>query len=149
MSENGKARAASKTSDLGSDYPGAFPNSKKVYIEGSRGISVPMREIHLTGDEPPLKVYDTSGPRETDVRNGLQPLREAWVLDREVFETSRVRLASPDLEMPDALSRRTLRGRGSVTQMTYARRGEVTPEMEFVAIREGVEPDFVKDVARC
>ena len=49
MSENGKTRVAPRTSDVGSDYPEAFPNSKKVYIDGSRGIRVPMREIHLTG----------------------------------------------------------------------------------------------------
>ena len=149
MSENGKARVAPRTSDIGSDYPGAFPNSKKIYIDGSRGIRVPMREIHLTGDEPPLQVYDTSGPREVDVRNGLYPLREEWIREREVVETSRVRMSSPDIEMPSGLSRQTFRGRSSVTQMTYARRGEITPEMEFVAIREGVQPDFVRDeVAR-
>ena len=149
MSQNGKARVAPKTSDIGSDYPGAFPNSKKIYIDGSRGIRVPMREIHLTGGEPPLQVYDTSGPREVDVRNGLQPLREEWIREREVVETPRVRMSSPDIEMPVGLSRPTFRGRSPVTQMTYARRGEITPEMEFVAIREGVQPDFVRDeVAR-
>jgi len=149
MSENGKARVAPRTSDIGSDYPGAFPNSKKIYIDGSRGIRVPIREIHLTGGEPPLQVYDTSGPREVDVRNGLQPLREEWIREREVVETPRVRMSSPDIEMPSGLSRRTFRGLSPVTQMTYARRGEITPEMEFVAIREGVQPDFVRDeVAR-
>ena len=149
MSQNGKVRVAPKTSDIGSDYPGAFPNSKKIYIDGSRGIRVPMREIHLTGGEPPLQVYDTSGPREVDVRKGLQPLREEWIREREVVETPRVRMSSPDIEMPVGLSRPTFRGRSPVTQMTYARRGEITPEMEFVAIREGVQPDFVRDeVAR-
>ena len=149
MSENGKARVAPGTSDVGSDYPGAFPNSKKIYIDGSRGIRVPIREIHLTGGEPPLQVYDTSGPREVDVRNGLAPLREEWIREREVVETPRVRMSSPDIEMPSGLSRRTFRGLSPVTQMTYARRGEITPEMEFVAIREGVQPDFVRDeVAR-
>ena len=93
MSQNGKARVAPKTSDIGSDYPGAFPNSKKIYIDGSRGIRVPMREIHLTGGEPPLQVYDTSGPREVDVRKGLQPLREEWIREREVVETPRVRMS--------------------------------------------------------
>ena len=149
MSENGKARVAPGTSDVGSDYPGAFPNSKKIYIDGSRGIRVPIREIHLTGGEPPLQVYDTSGPREVDVRNGLAPLREEWIREREVVETPRVRMSSPDIEMPSGLSRRTFRGLSPVTQMTYARRGEITPEMEFVAIREDVQPDFVRDeVAR-
>jgi len=149
MSENGKARVAPRTSDIGSDYPGAFPNSKKIYIDGSRGIRVPIREIHLSGGEPPLQVYDTSGPREVDVRNGLAPLREEWIRKREVVETPRVRMSSPDIEMPGGLSRRTFRGLSPVTQMTYARRGEITPEMEFVAIREGVQPNFVRDeVAR-
>jgi len=149
MSENGKARVAPRTSDIGSDYPGAFPNSKKIYIDGSRGIRVPMREIHLSGGELPLQVYDTSGPREVDVRNGLCPLREEWIREREVVETPRVRMSSPDIEMPGGLSRRTFRGLSPVTQMTYARRGEITPEMEFVAIREDVQPDFVRDeVAR-
>ena len=61
---------------VGTDYPEAFPNSKKVYVEGTRGIAVPMREIHLSGGEPPLRVYDTSGPQDLDVREGLPPLRE-------------------------------------------------------------------------
>ena len=67
------ARVAPRTEDVGTDYPGAFPNSKKVHVEGSRGVRVPMREIHLTGGEPPLRVYDTSGPRGIDVRRGLPP----------------------------------------------------------------------------
>lgn len=149
MSENGKTRVAPRTSDVGSDYPEAFPNSKKVYIDGSRGIRVPMREIHLTGGELPLRVYDTSGPREVDVRKGLRLLREEWIRDREIVETPRIRKSAPEVEMPAGLSRRTLCGGGPVTQMTYARGGEITPEMEFVAIREGVQPDFVRDeVAR-
>ena len=71
MSEtNGRSRVAPHTEDVGTDYPGAFPNSRKVYVEGSRGIRVPMREIHLTGGEPPLRVYDSSGPQGVDVRQG-------------------------------------------------------------------------------
>ena len=60
---NGRARVAPRTEDVGTDYPGAFPNSKKVFVEGSRGVRVPMREIHLTGGEAPLRVYDTSSAR--------------------------------------------------------------------------------------
>ena len=134
---------------VGTDYPGAYPNSKKVYIEGTRGIAVPVREIHLSGGEPPLRVYDTSGPQDLDVREGLPPLREQWIQERGTHETGRTRELAADVEMPEALKTRTVRGSGSVTQMTYARNGEITPEMEFVAIREGVEPVFVRDeVAR-
>ncbi|HBD99378.1 MAG TPA: phosphomethylpyrimidine synthase ThiC [Gemmatimonadetes bacterium] len=134
---------------VGNDYPGAYPNSKKVYIEGTRGIAVPMREIHLSGGEPPLRVYDTSGPQDLDVREGLPPLREQWIQERGTHETGRTRELAANVEMPEALKTRTVRGSGSVTQMTYARNGEITPEMEFVAIREGVEPVFVRDeVAR-
>jgi phosphomethylpyrimidine synthase len=131
------------------DYPEAFPNSKKVFVEGSRGVRVPMREIQLSGGEPPFRVYDTSGPRALDVRQGLPPLREEWIRSRPVHETGRTRDLGTDVEMPEGLRRRTLRGTGSVTQMTYAKRGEITPEMDFVAIREEMEPEFVRDeVAR-
>ncbi len=146
----GRPRVAPRTEDVGTDYPGAFPNSRKVYLEGTRGVRVPMREIHLTGGEPPLRVYDTSGPREIDVRQGLPGLRDEWILARgDVEEASRTRMPTGAVEMPEGLARRTLRGSGTVTQMQYARRGEVTPEMEFVALREGLDPDFVRDeVAR-
>ena len=57
------------------DYGSAFPASRKVYVEGRHGVRVPMREIELSGGEPPLRVYDTSGPLGADVRQGLPPLR--------------------------------------------------------------------------
>ncbi|HEY9506249.1 MAG TPA: phosphomethylpyrimidine synthase ThiC [Gemmatimonadales bacterium] len=111
----------------------AFPGSTKVHIAGSRGIRVPVREISLTGGEPPLRVYDTSGPRGGNVRDGLPPVREAWISERDV-----------------AVSRPTVRrGRSTVTQLHYARLGEITPEMEFAAIREGLPAEMVRDeVAR-
>jgi phosphomethylpyrimidine synthase len=145
-----RPRVAPKTEDVGTDYPGAFPNSKKIHVEGSRGVRVPMREIQLTGGEPALRVYDTSGPREIDVRQGLPPVREAWIRERgDVVEAARTRTPSDAVEMPPGLVRGALRGSGTVTQMAYARRGEITPEMEFVAIREGMTPEFVRDeVAR-
>jgi phosphomethylpyrimidine synthase len=148
--QDGRARVAPTTEDMGTDYPGAFPNSKKVYVEGERGVRVPMREILLSDGEVPLRVYDTSGPGDVDVRSGLAPLRDPWIRERgDVEETTRTRTPSEAVEMPDGLKRSTLRGSGSVTQMTYARQGVVTPEMEFVAIRERMEPDFVRDeVAR-
>jgi len=145
-----RSRVAPKTEDAGTDYPGAFPNSRKVYVEGTRRIRVPMREIHLTGGEPPLRVHDTSGPLGGDVREGLPPLREAWIRARDVHETGRTRAPAPEVEMPVTLARRTLKGgSGPITQMEWARKGEVTPEMEFVAIREGMEPELVRsEVAR-
>ena len=155
MSENGVgsvggARVAPRTEDVGSDYPGAFPNSKKVYLEGTRGVRVPVREIQLTGGEPPLRVYDTSGPQGVDVRLGLPRVRATWIRDRgDVSEAARTLRPASGVEMPTGLTRPTFRGSGAVTQMAYARRGEVTPEMEFVAIREAMAPEFVRDeVAR-
>ena len=65
-----------------SDYGDAFPNSRKVYIEGRHGVRVPMREIALSGGEPPLRVYDTSGPLGSDVREGLPALRTDWIRAR-------------------------------------------------------------------
>jgi phosphomethylpyrimidine synthase len=135
------------------DYGDAFPASRKVYVEGRRGVRVPMREIALSGGEPALRVYDTSGPLGGDVRQGLPALRAEWIRARgDVAETGRTYRPLPGtqpVEMPESLNRPTLRGTGCVTQMHYARRGEVTPEMEFVALREGVDPEFVRgEVAR-
>ncbi len=132
------------------DYPGAFPNSRKVYVEGSRGVRVPMREIHLSGQEPPLRVYDSSGPLGVDVRQGLPPIRAPWIAQRDAVEVPRARSPEAGVEMPATLRRATLRGgSGPITQMEWARKGEITPEMEFVAIREGMDPELVRDeVAR-
>src|SRR5690606_23065178 len=153
-----------------------FPASKKVYIQGSRpDIRVPMREIRLsptTGrfgerENPPVRVYDTSGPWtdpdvETDVRKGLPPLRRRWIERRGDVEEYEGRQPQPiddgyssKSESPSqpypGLKRRPLRAKPgrAVTQMHYARRGIITPEMEFVAIRENVSPEFVREeVAR-
>jgi phosphomethylpyrimidine synthase len=132
----------------------AFPNSRRVYVE-AHGVRVPMREIALGGGEPPLRVYDTRGPLGHDVREGLPRLREPWIRARgdveEVERRGRPR-RDASLKLPPALARRArtaLRGRGAVTQLAYARRGIVTPEMAFVAVREGVDPEFVRaEVAR-
>jgi phosphomethylpyrimidine synthase len=151
------------TSDPG--YGEAFPNSTKVYVEGPRGIRVPMREVALSGGEPPLRVYDTSGPQGFDVREGLPAVRGEWIQSLAVTShESRVtgqdlvgsrdsRLATRDPGgeklIPDTLRRPVLRGNGPVTQLHYARRGEITPEMEFVALREGMSPEYVRsEVAR-
>ena len=127
----------------------AFPNSRKVLVEGPEGVGVPMREISLSGGHAPLRVYDTSGPQGVDVRSGLPPVRDAWLAARDLEETGRTARLRPGrkddaLEFPQGLSRPTRRGQGAVTQMHFARKGEITPEMEFVAIREGMDPDFVR-----
>ncbi|HEV2149280.1 MAG TPA: phosphomethylpyrimidine synthase ThiC [Longimicrobiaceae bacterium] len=145
-------RARPQTSAAG-DYGDAFPSSRKVYVEGRHGVRVPMREIALSGGEPPLRVYDTSGPLGGDVRQGLPPLRAEWIRARgDTVETERTYRPVPgrsSTEIPATLRRPTLRGTGCVTQMGYARRGEVTPEMEFVALREGMDPELVRsEVAR-
>jgi len=127
----------------------AFPNSTKVFLEGARGVRVPVREIALSGGEPPVRVYDTSGPSGFDVRRGLPGIRQPWILERDVERVSgSVRQDTQGL-IPDTLQRSAYRGRGAVTQLCYARRGEVTPEMEFIALREGMDPEFVRgEIAR-
>lgn len=135
----------------------ALPGSRKVYVPGSRAdIRVPMREIAQarTGEEanPPLSVYDTSGPytdpaARIDIRRGLPPLRAAWIAEREdtgqldapSSAYGRQRAEDPRLTaLRFALHRPPRRAKAghNVTQMHYARRGLVTPEMEFIAIRE-------------
>jgi len=140
--------------------------SRKIYLTGSRpDLRVPMREVALSGGEPPLVLYDTSGPytdadAHPDIKRGLAPLRGPWVAGRgDVTElpgpTSHYRRQRDDDPtlggVRFASVRRPFRARPGkvVTQMHYARRGELTPEMEFIALREGVEPAFVRDeVAR-
>jgi phosphomethylpyrimidine synthase len=138
--------------------------SRKTYLSGLRGdLRVPMREVVLTtGDS--VVLYDTSGPytdstQETDVRRGLPSLRGGWIAERGDTEAYDGRPSRPeddgrragDLRNLDALfqtgDRRPLRGAGgaAVTQLAYARRGVITPEMEFVALREGVAPELVRD----
>ncbi|MEX2663192.1 MAG: phosphomethylpyrimidine synthase ThiC [Vicinamibacterales bacterium] len=106
---------------LPSDFASAFPGSRKVFVEG-HGVSVPVREIVLTNEET-LRVYDSSGPQGHDVHAGLPTLRAPWVASRI--------------------------GSDTVTQLEHARKGTVTPEMAFVAVREGFDPEFVRaEVAR-
>src|SRR6266516_3828669 len=138
-----------------------MPNSRKVYVEGSRSdLLVPMREI-VQSDTPasfgaekngPIFVYDTSGPYtdpgvKIDIRAGLAPVRANWIGERADTEelpgpTSRYgleRLVDPKLaEMRFSLKRKPRRAKSgrNVTQMHYAKRGIVTPEMEYVAVRE-------------
>src|SRR5690349_15944617 len=132
----------------GTSFTDAFPGSTKVYLEGPRGVRVPVREIALAGGEPPLQVYDPSGPQGFDVRQGLPPLRRPWIMARGVEELPPSSRSMSDL-IPESLRRPVLRGRSTVTQLRFARKGEITPEMEFVALREGLAPELVRDeVAR-
>jgi phosphomethylpyrimidine synthase len=139
-----------------------LPGSRKIYVSGPGGMRVPFREIALsptrgmrgeTELNPSFRVYDTSGPYTDptvpiDLRQGLPELRRPWILARGEYEGSEpVRRNRPDLEL--LRPRRVLRARGNITQMHFARRGIVTPEMEFVAIREKVSPEFVRsEIAR-
>ena len=141
-----------------------FPRSQKIYVQGSRpDIRVPMREISLDvtptafGGEinAPVTVYDTSGPYtdptvQIDVRKGLADIRTPWIADRGDTEilpglTSRFgqeRLADAELaKMRFAHVRNPRRAQAgrNVTQMHYAKQGIITPEMEFVAIRENMK----------
>ena len=136
--------------------------SRKIYVTGShQDIRVPMREITLAGGNAPLRLYDTSGPYTDptaflDVKLGLPPLRRPWILGRGDVEElggpsslyRREREEDPALGgIRFASVRRPLRALAGrrVTQMHYARRGEITPEMEFVALREGLAPEHVRD----
>jgi len=135
------------TPHTSSDYGDAYPHSRKVYVDGGR-VRVPVREVMLSGGESPVRLYDTSGPTDVDPRVGLPAVRNEWIDERG--GTSRVREASDLLERaPEALRRPVLRGQGVVTQLHYARKGIITAEMEYVAIREGFDPEFVRsEVAR-
>ncbi|HEY7674648.1 MAG TPA: phosphomethylpyrimidine synthase ThiC, partial [Burkholderiales bacterium] len=123
-----------------------LPNSRKIYVGSLR---VPMREISQSGGNPPIAVYDTSGPytdpaATIDIRKGLSPLRQAWIeargdtrlLDGPTSRYGRKRLEDPKLaELRFELMRNPRQGK-RVTQMHYARKGIITPEMEFIATRE-------------
>lgn len=151
-----------------------LPGSHKVYVNGSRAdIRVPMREIKLessngrNGEIPnaPVRVYDASGPYteigyEADVRKGLPPIRSRWIVERGDIQEVEGRQVRPEdngfatsrsaedkgAEVFPSLGRGTLRSRAghNVTQLHYARQGRITPEMEFIAIREGLTAEFVR-----
>jgi len=145
----------------------AFPGSRKTYLQGSReDLKVPMREVVLsTGDS--VVLYDTSGPYtdtalRTDIRLGLPALRESWIAERADTTPDDGRQVQPvdnGLKAHDTRNldsrfagtrnpRRAVDGR-TVTQLAYARRGLITPEMEFIALREGCTGEHVRDeVAR-
>jgi phosphomethylpyrimidine synthase len=147
-----------------------FPNSRKIYVQGSRvDIKVPMREIRLAdtstpmGNEknPPIWVYDTSGPYTEpaiaiDIHSGMPVLRLRWVEKRGDTELlsdlssdyGRKRARDPALaalRFPQIPKPRRAKPDMNVTQMHYARRGIITAEMEFVAIRENMRLEAIKD----
>ncbi len=102
----------------------SFPSSHKHHVQiqhGEHTLNVPLRRIHLTNDDPPVDVYDTTGPQGFTALEGLPPLREPWVAPRK---------ASGDT---------------CITQMHYARQGIITEEMAYIAVREDCEPEFVRD----
>ena len=106
----------------------SFPRSHKVQREIEHGgvrMQVPGRRVHLSGNEPPLDLYDTTGPQGFDPRKGLPGTRREWT------------------------ARRQARSDGNLSQMHFARAGVVTEEMAFAAAREGVDPEFVRsEIAR-
>jgi len=143
---------------------------RKIYVEGCHGVRVPFSEIlldpspgsHGATDNPPVRLYDTSGPG-SEATVGLPQLREDWIRSRADVEEYDGRAAGlrddgraavrrgAAAESFTGSTRRPLRAASgsTVTQLHYARRGEITPEMEFVALREGVEPEMVRsEVAR-
>ncbi|WP_152663511.1 phosphomethylpyrimidine synthase ThiC [Paenibacillus wulumuqiensis] len=155
-------------------YQTPLPGSRKVYIQGSRAdIQVPVREIALSDSEirgevvpnAPLHVYDSSGPytdtgQSVDIRQGLVPLRQGWIEERcdtlryegrqvlpqdnGFLDSERaVRQGAEIFPQAHRQPAAAIPG-GNVTQLHYARQGIITPEMEFIALREGMEPEFVR-----
>ena len=150
-----------------------FPNSQKIYVTGSRDdIRVPMRQITQADTpesfgfeaNPPVTVYDTSGPysdpqAQIDIRCGLPAMRAPWIAERNDSELltqpssayGQERLSDPNTaHLRFNLTRPPRRARSgcNVTQMHYARRGIITPEMEFVAIRENQQREVYLETLR-
>jgi phosphomethylpyrimidine synthase len=159
-----------QAAELAAEMTRPLPGSRRIYVTGSRpDLRVPMREIVQdptpatfgVEDNPPIVVYDTSGPytdpeASIDVRRGIPRIREQWIEERGDTESlagptstfGQVRLTDPGtthLRFEHiAAPRRAMSGR-RVTQMHYARRGEITPEMEYIAIRENQKLEALKD----
>ena len=171
MNANPKFLASNAHVDEAAVQP--LPKSRKLYVEGTRpDIRVPMREISQSDTEasfgaeknPALAVYDTSGPYTDpavtiDIRSGLAPLRAGWIAERGDTEALAgpssgfgvERLNDPKLaELRFKLHRKPRRARvgSNVSQMHYARRGLVTPEMEFIAMRENQRVKGLPEVLR-
>ncbi len=161
------------TARLSAEVTQPFPNSRKIYVQGSRpDIRVGMREIRCSpttgmfGEEenPPIPVYDTSGPFTDpdvtiDLMKGIPDVRSGWIeergdteqLDGPSSEYGRRRQADPSLahlRFEHIRKPRRARAGANVTQMHYARQGIVTPEMEYVAIRENLRLDELRNDPR-
>ena len=159
-----------KTSQLSDEVTQAFSGSRKIYVQGSRAdLRVGMREIQQadtpatmgTEKNPPITVYDTSGPYtdpeiRIDLLKGLPDVRGAWIeerndsewLDAPSSEFGRLRAGDPELaslRFEHIRKPRRAKAGANVTQMHYARKGIVTPEMEYVAIRENLRLEALKD----
>ena len=156
---------------LSAEVTRPFPASRKIHVEGSRpDLRVPMREIELAATQTadglrsnaPLPVYDTSGPytdttATIDLLQGLAPIRADWIAARD--DTERLREQSSaygreraadsnldDIRFPTHPQPLRARAGGNVSQMHYARQGIITPEMEFIAIRENARREAVRDL---
>ncbi len=148
----------------------SFPNSRKIYVTGSRDdIRVPMREVVLQGTSATggeaggqsVRIYDTSGPYtdpqvSIDIRQGLPPVRSAWIeerndtelLEQMSSEFARARLgdeALAQIRFAELPRPRRAKSGCNVTQMHYARRGIITPEMEYVALRENMQLEIARE----
>ncbi|MHB8482833.1 MAG: phosphomethylpyrimidine synthase ThiC [Nitrospiria bacterium] len=161
MNNNANGKLNGEAADSGLTTK-PFPASRKIRLKGSvKGVEVPMREILLTPtnpiggkpkENPPVVVYDTSGPYtdpkvKIDIRKGLAPIRLNWILGRNDVEElngssseyGRKRAIDPKLDtLRFQHIRKPLRAKSgmNVSQMHYARKGIITPEMEFISIRE-------------
>ena len=158
-----------RTAKLSEEVTRPFPNSTKTYVQGSRAdVRVGMREVTQADTptnegieaNPPITLYDTSGPytdpgASIDLRKGLAPLREGWIAERGDTELlsdftsafARERKNDPklaSLRFEHIRTPRRAKPGANVTQMHYARRGIVTPEMEYIAIRESQRLDDIR-----
>ncbi|MEE8118486.1 MAG: phosphomethylpyrimidine synthase ThiC, partial [Gammaproteobacteria bacterium] len=152
-----------RTRQLADEVVKPIPGARKIHVQGSRAdVQVPMREIEqspttgLSGNDinPPVTIYDTSGPYtdpqiDIDLVSGLAPYRAPWILERNDTEQllalsseyGRQRLADDklaEIRFPEPRNPRRARRGHNVSQMHYARQGIVTPEMEYIAIRESL-----------
>lgn len=162
-----------KTAELSSEITQPFPNSRKVYVQGSRAdIQVGMREIEQSPtsasfgaeENPPIPVYDTSGPFTdpavaVNLLQGIPEVRTAWInerddtehLDGPSSEYGQQRQNDPELthlRFEHIRTPRCAKAGQNVTQMHYARQGIITPEMEYVAIREDAKLQELRQDSR-